>query len=97
MWSEYKMEKILQAMGDILCAVYPTSHARLYALRRLEIDLPRVHHRLRKKELEEEDRIKLKKLLMDLENEIEHYGVDVYQKYYVNLWQRNLIDLLNGA
>jgi hypothetical protein len=96
MWSEYKMEKILQAMGGILCAVYPTSHARLYALRRLKIDLPRVHHKLRKKKLDEEDKIKLKKLLIDLERYIGHYGIGVYQIYYVNLWQKNVYEILSG-
>jgi hypothetical protein len=91
------MESILQAMGEVLCAVYHTSHKHLYALRRLKIDLPHVNHKLRKKELDGEDKIKLRKLLIDLESEIEHYGIDVYQKYYVHLWQRNVIEILNGC
>jgi len=86
----------LTAMGEILSNYYPPSHARLYALRRLGIDVPKVHHKLRKKELTDADRKKLGSLLQDLERYIEYYGVEVFHKYYVDLWQKNLIEILNS-
>ena len=67
----------------------------MYALRRLNIEVPKVHHTLRKKELPDADREKLKHLLQDLELYVDHYGVDPYQKYYVNLWKRNILEILN--
>ena len=84
---EHKIEMVLTAMGGILSAYYPPSHARLYVLRRLGIDVPKVHHKLRKKELTDADREKLKNLLNDLNRYINHYGVEVFHKYYVDLWQ----------
>ena len=94
---EHKIEMVLTTMGGILSGYYPPSHARLYALRRLGIDVPKVHHKLRKKELTDADRKKLKNLFQDLNRYIEYYGVDDKNKYYVNLWQQSLVDILNGA
>ena len=39
----------------------------------------------------------LKTMLIDLEMYVDHYGVDAYQVYYIHLWQRSLIEVLNGA
>ena len=93
---ESKIEMILEAMGLILSNYYPPSHAKLYPLKRLSIKIPKVHHKLRKNELDDCDKEKLKQLLQDLQRYINHYGVGVFQKYYVNLWQHNLIDIING-
>ena len=84
-------------MGNILSNCYPPSHQRLYALRRLNIQIPHVHHMSRKKELTDADKIELKNLLNDLNQYIEYYGVEVFQKYYVQLWQKNVIEILNSA
>ena len=86
----------LTAMAEVLSNYYPPSHARLYALQRLGIRVPKVHHKLRKNKLDECDRKKLKNLFQDLNRYIEYYGVDDKQKYYVQLWQRNIVEILNG-
>lgn len=82
-------------MGEVLSNYYPPSHARLYPLKRLNIEVPLVHHTLRKKDLDDCDRKKLGYLLQDLQRHNEHY--EVFHKYYINLWQKNLIEILNGA
>ena len=64
---ESKIEMTLRQMGEVLSNHFPPSHARLYALRRLGVEVPKVHRTLRKKELTVEDRGKLKNLLQDLE------------------------------
>ena len=94
---EHKIEMTLTEMGAILSNYYPPSHTRLYALRRLGIDVPKIHHKLRKNKLDECDRKKLGSLLQDLERYINHYGVDDKNKYYVQLWQKNVIEILNGT
>ena len=88
---------VLTAMGEILSNYYPPSHTRLYALRRLNIEIPKMHHALRKKNLTSEDKEKLGSLLQDLNQYIEYYGVGAHEKYYVQLWQQNVIEILNGA
>ena len=94
---ESKIEMTLTAMGGILSGYYPPSHAKLYALKRLGIDVPKIHHKLRKNKLDECDRKKLGSLLQDLERYIEYYGVGAHEKYYVQLWQQNIVEILNGA
>ena len=92
---ESKIEMVLTDMAEVLSNYYTPSHARLYALRRLGIRVPKVHHNDRKKELTGDDKAKLKNLLQDLQRYVEHYGV--FQKYYINLWKQSLVDILNGA
>ena len=94
---ESKIEITLTDMGEVLSNYYPPSHARLYPLKRLNIEVPLVHHTLRKNEITSDDKEKLKQLLQDLQRHINQYGVGVFQKYYINLWQQNLIEILNGA
>ena len=94
---ESKIEITLTTMGEILIGYYPLSHAKLYALRRLGIKAPKVHHTLRKKELDEFDKKRLVALLNDLNRYTDFYVVDDYKKYYVNLWKQNLVKILNGA
>ena len=87
------MMDTLTEMGKIMSNYYMSSDARLYPLRRLKIFVPSVHHTLRKKKLTSKDRKKLIELYAQLNsNEV----VDPYQKYYVNLWKRNLVEILNG-
>ena len=85
----------LRQMGGILSNHFPPSHSKLYALRRLGKEVPKVHHTLRKKELAVEDTEKLVSLLKDLQRYVDFYGV--FQKYYINLWQKNLSEILNGT
>ena len=94
---ESKIEMTLTDMGEVLLNYYPPSHARLYPLKRLNIEVPLVHHILRRKDLTSDDKEKLKNLLQDLQRYINHYGVGVFEKYYINLWQKNVIEILNGA
>ena len=94
---ESKIEMTLTDMGEVLSNYYPPSHARLYPLKRLNIEVPLVNHKLRRNDLDDCDRGKLKRLLQDLQRYINHYGVGVFEKYYINLWQKNLIEILNGA
>ena len=47
-------------------------------------------------DITDDDKEKLVRLLQDLERYVEHYGVDPYQKYYVQLWKQNLVEILNG-
>ena len=94
---ESKIEMVLTNMAEVLSNYYTPSHARLYALRRLEIRVPNIHHKLRKNKLDECDRKKLGSLLQDLQRYVEHYGVEVFHKYYVQLWKQNLVEILNGA
>ena len=94
---ESKINIVLTDMGEVLSNYFPPSHARLYPLQRLGIRVPKIHHKLRKKDLTSDDKEKLKNLLQDLQRYINHYGVGVFEKYYINLWQKNVIEILNGA
>ena len=58
---------VLTEMGAIL-----SNYKRLYALQRLTIEIPKVHHALRKKKLTSEDKEKLVRLLQDLERYVNH-------------------------
>lgn len=93
---QQKIEMVLTEMGVILGNYFPPSHKRLYALRRLGIRVPKVHHRDRKKELVVDDREKLSSLLTDLNQYVDHYGVEVFHKYYIQLWKQSLVGILNG-
>ena len=92
---EQKIELTLTNMGEILGGYFMPSHRRLYALNRLGVKVPKIHHRDRKKELTVDDRKRLIELLQDLNRYVEHYGVDDNKKYYVELWKKNLIEILN--
>ena len=92
---ERDIEMTLNAIGEILSKCFPTSHRRLYALKRLGINTPLVHHMLREKNLSGDDKKKLYKLLNTLTQNVDRYGVDVFQKYYINLFQKNLLEILN--
>jgi hypothetical protein len=94
---ESKVEMTLTDMAEVLSNYYTPSHARLYALQRLGIDVPKIHHKLRKNKLTDADRGKLSSLLQDLQRYIKYYGVGVFQKYYVQMWQKNVIEILNGT
>ena len=96
---EHKIEMTLTAMGAILSNYYPPSHIykRLYALQRLGIRVPKIHHNDRKKKLTSEDKEKLVRLFQDLQRYVKYYGVEVFHKYYVDLWQNDLVDILNGT
>ena len=48
---ESKIVDTLVEMGEVLSNYYTPSASKLYALRKLEIDIPKVHHRDRKKKL----------------------------------------------
>ena len=50
---ESKIVDTLGEMGGILSGYYPPSDKRLYALQTLNIEISKVHHTLRKKELED--------------------------------------------
>ena len=93
---EIKIVDTLGEMGEVLSNYFPPSHAKLYALKRLGIEVPKVHHVLRKKEVVADDREKLSSLLNDLKLYVDHYVVSPFQKYYVSLWQKNIVDILNG-
>ena len=82
----------LTEMGKILGNYYMPSAPRLYALNRLEIKIPKIHHVLRKKKLTSEDRSKLIELYRQLDSD----GVEPHKKYYIQLWKRNLLEILNG-
>jgi len=94
---ESKIEITLTDMSEILAGYYPHSHKKLYALKRLGIEAPKVHHTLRKKELVECDKRKLVVLLHNLNRYTDYYEIDSYSKYYINRWRQNLVEILNSA
>lgn len=91
---ERKISDTLEDIGNVLSRYYPRSHHMLYPLKRLEIPVERVHHRSRKKELDGEDRAKLIVLKDDLTRYVDHYGIDIKSKYYVNLLLIKLCGIL---
>jgi hypothetical protein len=91
---EHKIEMTLSAMGEILSKCFQPSHTKLYALRKLGIEMPMVHHRDRKK-LSCVDKKKLYRLLNRLNQYVDHYGVNDFLKYYINMWTHSLIEILN--
>jgi len=93
---EHKILDTLTEMGVVLSNYYPPSHKRLYALNRLKIQVQKTHHRNRKKNLTNDDKEKLNELYTQLEGYVEHYGVEPYQKYYIQLWKQSLVEILNG-
>lgn len=94
---EHKIEMTLTAMGEILSKSFQPSHRRLYALRKLGVKTPMVHHMLREKELSSDNKKNLYKLFNTLNRYVDHYGVSDYQKYYINLFKKNLLEILNGG
>ena len=83
---ERKISDTLEDIGNVLSKYFPTSDHRLYPLKRLGIPTKLVHHRLRLSELTPQDRDKLKVLKDDLIRYVDHYGIDMKSKYYVNLF-----------
>jgi len=92
---EYNIEMTLIKIGEILSKCFQPSHRKLYALRKLGIKSPMVHHMLRKKELSGADKKTLYELFNVLNQQVDHYGVDVFQKYYINLFKKKLLEILN--
>ena len=83
-------------IGGILSTYFQPSHRKLYALRKLGINTPMVHHVLRKKELSSDDKKILYELFDTLNQNVDHYGVGAFEKYYINLFQKNLVQILNN-
>ena len=82
------MNNILTEISDILCKMYPPTHAVFYGIRKLNIYGTRIHHRNRKKELTDEDKHSLCDLLENLitmkldehEHNYSYYRDIIYQK-----------------
>ena len=82
---ESKIEMTLKDIGNVLSKYFPTSDHRLYPLKRLEIPVSLINHRLRLSELTPQDRDTLILLKGNLIRYVDHYGIDMKSKYYVNL------------
>jgi hypothetical protein len=93
---EHKIEMTLTAMGEILSKSFQPSHRKLYALRKLGIKSPMVHHMLREKKLSSDDKKTLYELFNVLNQQVDHYGVGAFEKYYINLFKKNLVEILNS-
>jgi len=82
---ERKISDTLEDMGEVLSRYYAPTHHRLYPLKRLEIPVSLINHRLRLSELTPQDRDTLILLKGNLIRYVDHYGIDMKSKYYVNL------------
>ena len=92
---EQKITDTMHSMGVILSQYYTRSDQRLYALTRLDIDIPKVHHTLRKSRLTKIDRENLILLLSELERYAAYYEVDGHSRYYIQLFMTRVSEILN--
>ena len=83
---ERKISDTLEDMGEILSRYYAPTHHRLYPLKRLEIPVSLINHRLRLSELTPQDRDTLKNLYTALHRYCDYYDTPPYQRYYVKLF-----------
>ena len=79
------MEHLLRGITNILCTVYAPSNACLYAIRRMGVTGEKVNHKERKKELNDIDKRKIKKMLVDL------MALDVDAENQVYFYYRNIL------
>ena len=92
--------KIVETLGDmakVLSNYYPPSSSKLYSLRRLDIDIPKIHYKDRTEKVTDDDKNKLGELLRDLTRFVDHYGVPPQKNYYISLWLQHLTDILNNV
>ena len=82
---ERKISDTLEDIGNVLSKYFPTSDHRLYPLKRLGTPVSLINHRLRLSELTPQDRDTLILLKGNLIRYVDHYGIDMKSKYYVNL------------
>ena len=79
------MERLLQQITNILCTVYAPSHHNLYSIRRMGVTGEKVNHKERKKELNDNDKREIKKMLVEL------MALDVDAKNQVYFYYRNIL------
>ena len=92
---EQKIVDTLHSMAVILAQYYTRSDQRLYALKRLGIEIPKIHHTLRKSRLLKVDRENLIILLNELQRYTAYYDVDGHSRYYVQLFMTRVSEILN--
>lgn len=81
-------------IGEILSKCFQPSHRKLYSLRKLGIKTPMVHHMLRRA-LSIDDKKTLYELFDRLTQQVDQNPVGDFQKYYMNLFKKNLLQILN--
>ena len=86
------MEQLLQQITNILCTVYAPSNSCLYAIRRMGFTGEKVDHKERKKELNDNDKREIKKMLVDLMALDVDAGNQVYF-YYRNILYRDMNEI----
>ena len=60
------MEALLQQIAEVLCTVYAPSDACMYAIRRMGVIGIKLHHKDRKKVLNDNDKSEITRLLVAL-------------------------------
>ena len=92
---ERKISDTLEDMGEILSRYYAPTHHLLYPLKRLEIPVSLINHRLRLSAFTGPDRDKLKNLYTTLNRYYDYYDTPPYQRYYVKLFLIKIAGILS--
>jgi hypothetical protein len=95
MMMEQKIVDTLHSMGVTLAQYFPRDDQKLYPLRRLGIEIPKIHHKDRQSKFTKIDRDNLIILLSELQRYADYYEIEAHSRYYVNLFLTKIIDILN--